>query len=175
MKFAAIALSVVPGLGHVIYRRIGKGLVLFFFFCAFINTALMVPFYTDGPDARPWILGAGLSAALLWLYGMGDILWSTLWLDSEEVQERKWVIFDLALARYAEQDYGQARDAIQEFLAIDPYDPRAWFYLGLAHRGLGQLGRAKHAFRKCQSLDHDRLWHEKVVEELQNLKPLSRI
>ena len=174
MKLAAILMSIVPGLGHVVYRRVGKGVVLFFFFCAFVNTALMVPFYKDAESAGPWRWSAALSAGVIWFYAMGDILWKTLWLDSEEVQERKWVIFDLALARYSEEDYREARTAFQEFLSIDAYDPRAYFYLGLTYKGLGQLGRAKHAFKKCQALDHDRLWHEKVVEELQNLKPLPR-
>ena len=168
-----ILLSTVPGWGHIWVRRNTRGLALFLLFFSSANFALvrLVSSKADN-SALPVQLALAFCAGVLF-FTLADILRITLWTRSRRVRGQRATLFKRLLVHYLRKEYGQAKEAAERMLRINPYDTTALIYSGMVHQAMGESRRALQMFRRVLRVDTDGKWAHEATREIQALTPSS--
>jgi tetratricopeptide (TPR) repeat protein len=168
-KLAACSGFLVPGAGHVVLGRIGRGLWIFFWAAFFANAAAISPVFRSWGsrvDAR----GCLVAFAVVWLYGALDLLRIMMWRRRKALEEKKREKFLSAYGLYLKGEYAKARLRLRAILRMDRDDPDAHFHIAMTYKREGMLRLAKKHFRKSVALDPWRKWAEDVEREMQETK-----
>lgn len=75
MKILAIALSIIPGIGHIVIGRYIRGIIFFFIFSFFLNGIFIGLYLYEGKASEKMaiIKISGACALLIWIYSMYNI------------------------------------------------------------------------------------------------------
>ena len=166
-KVAACLGFLVPGIGHVMLGRIGRGLWFFVWFAFFANATAISPILgTLGTRVDP--RGCAVAAGVIWLYSTLDLLRILVWRRRKALDERKRERFLSAFGYYLRGEYPRARIKLRSVLKLDRDDPDAHFHIGMTYKREGMPRLAKRHFRKALVLDPWRKWETDVARELKN-------
>ncbi|NUN48698.1 MAG: hypothetical protein HUU15_07705 [Candidatus Brocadiae bacterium] len=164
-RLAASLGFVLPGAGHIVLGRPGRGLWMFFWVAFFANAALIAPVFDlwgASVDARGCLVAAGI----VWLYAALDLLRLLFWRHRRKLEEVKREKLLSAFGFYLRGEYGRARARLKQILRMDRDDPDAHFHMALTYKREGMPRLAKRHFRLALSLDPGRKWEEEVRKEL---------
>lgn len=166
-KVSALILSLMPGLGQILTGRYWRGMVLFFSLLIFVDLALIIlPCVWGYTQIRDISLALLVSAGIVWLYNMVDILRIIWWRERRSFQEKKKPLFQEALALYLRNDLGGALKKFRQILGLDRDDSDALFYVGMVFKNQAKLKRARRYFTRCLLLDETEKWSWEVEQEL---------
>ena len=167
-KTLAIALTIVPGLGHVVLDRHTMGCFLFTVFALSANGAFI--------GARLWINDQQKFAILL-LSTLGLVLvypkaFISIWRltfgrdESERARTRAGQL-KKAVSHYLQGQHDEATGILRTLLRQDGLDVDSLFYLAMIHRDRGEKANALKTFRRCAALG--RKWKWEVAQEVRAL------
>lgn len=161
-----LALSIIPGWGHIWLRRGSTGLMIFMLFCASLNVALLMRM--DLLPALPDIVGnlASATAAATASFSILDVLRATIWNRSRPVQERRRRILRAATGHLIRREYEQAEEQLERVLRIDPSDPAAWAWLGSLYLATGRSRDARRALRQARFFGREGGWPQVIDAHL---------
>jgi len=173
--FVALALSIVPGWGHVYFGREVLGLAIFTLFAVALFVLLNGLYLYLGP----WRTSLTVFAvALLSLVTLGcwiDIIRRTGRRQVRAEEEARQLNLRNGMVAYLRSDLDQAVGFFRACLRANPLDVEALFRLGvvLARSGDGRLARS--CLRRVLKHDTERKWHWEVARELEKLSHASKI
>ncbi len=168
MRFAAalILSMILPGTGHLFYRRYLRGVVLAVLFAAGAN-ALLVSQFLASWSLRPvtgWI-GAAIAGGI-WIYAVIDIILRHKSLRSKGFQTTKDDLLRAAQVAWLRDEFTDAERLLREILRLDERDTEAWVHLGKILKALGRQREARMCFRSALNLDANGPWRWMLREEL---------
>ncbi|MCA9319237.1 MAG: hypothetical protein KDB53_00815 [Planctomycetes bacterium] len=163
-----IALTIVPGWGHIWTRRGFRGFVIFALFAASLDYFLVAKFNLETLPFNPVIALA--IAVAVHVFAFVDILRITFWLRSKTVQRRRSALFRKMVVHYLRGEYGQAQEACEGILRIDPANPAVTMWSGMIARECGRPKVARRLFQQARRNDERGYWKQEVVRELDALK-----
>jgi hypothetical protein len=169
MRYAAVALSAVSGLGHILVGRCLRGVVLFFLFGFFLNCLVIAPFVMEGSSGRV-MTGALLAMIVVWMFSMWDIVRIVFLRHRSAIRERKRPLFQQALTNYVRGRHDEARAALLKILDLDHDDHDAHFQLGMVLASMGDAAGARRHYSMSLSLDDGQKWRWEVSREVTALR-----
>lgn len=170
LRVVANLCAVVPGLGHVVLGRCGRGVMLFFFFATLLNGYLLAPYLFPPEEVAGrarLLLGA---SGLVWAYAVTEVFLITVWRRRPAFVRRKRQLYYEAHRAYLGDRLTDARRILNRLLRMDPEEPAGHFFLALVHRDLGNVWRARLRFREALWVDPDHRWRAQVRRELADLR-----
>ena len=175
-RAVALALSLVPGWGHVYWGRELRGLAIFTVFAVSAFALLNGLFIYLGE--RRSLVVAG-SAALL--VGASVFAWVDLLRRTsparvrEESEERERNLKDGTVA-YVTGDFDAAAERFTKCVEADPSDFEALFRLGITHSRAGRTREAALWLRRALKNDEEEKWGWEIRRELELLaqRPAAR-
>ena len=163
---AFLLTALVPGTGHLLYRRYLKGAVLAMIYGAALNIFLvsrfLMPVMAGAP--LPWV-ALGMTAAV-WLFAMIDLAIRLKSLSAKEFQSAKDDLLKAAQVAWLKDEYPQAERLLREILRKDERDVEAWVHLGKVLKAVGRASEARICFRSALNLDGSGTWRWMLREEL---------
>ena len=164
---AAFILTIVlPGSGHLLFRRYLRGVVLAVLFAAGLNAFLVAQFVAP-LAATPALMALGLAlAALIWAFSALDLALSCRSLHNATFQTQKDEILKAAQVAWLRDEFPEAERLLRELLARDERDIEAWVHLGKVLKALGRESEARICFRSALNLDGSTHWRWMLRQEL---------
>lgn len=160
-----LALSLIPGWGHIWVHRPTRGLAIFLGFFAVLNVALVGLMAPSTGQSAPWVQPAIALAAAVFVFGFVDTLRITVWARGRTVQRRRKRLLWRAQVHYLKGEYGQSAEATRRMLRINPHDVQALIQSGLIQFETGNPTGAERLWTKARMHDRDQLW-ELEIERL---------
>ncbi len=163
------ALSIWPGLPQIWTGQDVLGLTLAAFFAATLNLALVARFIWTDSFAPVWVGFFASLALCSWLVSLGYTLW---WVCLRHPAGHRIEIdrlFREATEFYLRGQFQEARNALEQILAMDDHDADALMQLGTLFVRTEQPGMARRAFRQCQELDGGGKWRWEIQQTLARL------
>ena len=169
-RILALALSLVPGWGHIYWGREALGLVLFTVFAvggfALLNGAVI--YIGRGQHAliasgAALIIGTAIGA---WAH----ILLATSPRRVQASEERRQKALREGTVAYLRGDFKTACELFQGCVEDDPSDFEALFRLGVVCSRAGDVRRARSWLRRVRRHDLEDKWRWEVDRELRRLK-----
>lgn len=174
MRIAANVFSIVPGLGHVVLGRCGRGVVLFFLFVFFLNLTQLAPYVVSEISVPRTARGSLVAAGLVWAYALMDIIHITYWRRRKAFLKKKRRLYSEVHGAYVGNRLDEARSLLKRLVRMDPEEPAGHFYLGIVYRDLGRYWRARIRFKQALWVDPKKAWKTNVQHQLAILKALRR-
>ena len=174
MRIAANLFSVVPGLGHVVLGRTGRGVVLFFLFVLFLNVFLLAPYLVAEAGVPRTARGSLVAAGLVWAYAWMDVIHITYWRLRKAFLKKKPRLYCEVHGAYVGNRLDEARSLLKRLVRMDPEEPAGHFYLGIVYRDLGHYWRARTRFKQALWVDPKKAWKPNVLHQLAILKAMRR-
>ena len=162
----------VPGAGHVLLGRIGKGVLGAVLWSVAVGYLFLGLIWPDG-DGLPmtarwaWVVAfyAAAQASVYYaLRGAAAML-------ADESREGR---FRAALAAYLKGHLDESEAACRALLKEDPDDVEATLQLGYCARQRGDLPAARRHFARARYLDDDGKWDFQIQRELAACVPDAR-
>ena len=152
-RWIARILAVIPGWGHVLLHRRGRGIVLFALFLFFLDVAALTWIRGDGV-ASPQFLMSTILCALLVVGSVASV--------ARILSPRRRAAVDPLIRRhfregvrhYLRAEYREAANEFRCTLALDPFHGEARMYLGMVLKNENRFAEARRALQDC--LDGDR-------------------
>lgn len=175
-RAVSLALSIVPGWGHIHHGREGLGLAIFTAFAvvgfAWINGRFI--YRGEGRELLLWIGGG--AAVAIWLAAFVE-----LWLRSaparvERDKTARARFLLQGMIAYLKGDWAAAEVDFRGALKLEPQDVEALFRLGMtllrkAEEQGGDVGPALRVLRKARRFDLSDKWTWEIERELERLSP----
>ncbi len=163
------ALGVWPGLAQIWSGQEVVGLVLAALFAATLNLALVARFVWTESFAPEWVICFAVLAVSGWTASLGYTLW-WLWLrhpsgHRAEIDQ----LFRHATEAYLQGRYHEARQCLEQVVALDDHDADALMQLGTLFVRTEQLGLARRAFRQCLEREGGAKWRWEIQQALARL------
>lgn len=169
----ALALSIVPGLGHLRLGRYGQGVAFFALFAAAANGVLIGSFW-QGEETAWWIrIASGALAALVFAVSTASIVKLSLLTDRAALARERDEALRRALVHYLRDELRDARRELERALRcdVDRRDADVLFHLGVVTKRLGEGRRARRHFAACLACDPTGKWRYEVETELARPAP----
>lgn len=162
----ALALSAVPGLGHLVLGRSRRGYLFFMAGTAAWNLLFLAK-AVKPPPVGDWAMqvGTGVGAAVS-LYSVYDVFRVGVWCRLPHVAARRDAEFQQAVGHFRRRELPRAREILDTLLDLDPADPVTRLYLAALERSAGHFDRAIHHARKALRADPSTRWREDIEYEL---------
>ncbi len=170
LRIAANVLTLIPGLGHVVLGRCGRGVLLFFGFVLFLNGSLLAPYLYSGKQVDRASRGSLVAAGLIWAYAVMDVFNITYWRRRRGFLRKKKRLYFAVHRAYAGRQLEEARGLLKRLLRMDPEDPASHYWLGLVYRDMGQIWRARKRFKQALWVDPEKKWRLHVQHQLARLR-----
>jgi tetratricopeptide (TPR) repeat protein len=170
-----VASAVVPGAGHLLVSRFGRGLAFAAAAAGGLALALAsLMIYTGSGD--PWRIGyvGAVIAAGSWVWALADSTKLRIRIGRDMAAEERETRFAEALERILRKDYDEAIESLKRCLALYPYDPDVYLRLAGVYRRMGDRATARKALRTCRNLDSRGKWRWEVRRELEALRGRSK-
>jgi tetratricopeptide (TPR) repeat protein len=170
LRWKALVAALVPGLGHLLFRRHWRGLLVFALFAIAVN-GMHVARLVEDPVVGDYVfsLCAGATAAV-WVYSVLHVAYLGRKFETKHARERKDYHFQRGLTQYLAGTFDGAKSEFLTVLRLDPLDADARFHLGMTHQALGRRRRAIKAFKRCLADDPDAKWRWEVETQLRQLR-----
>jgi len=166
MTFAALILTVfMPGLGHILIGRYGRGLVLWVVYTSAVAGALACGL--PGEHSALFVVFVAL-ATMCWIYSVVNIVDATYGPGSSRSEECDQH-FRQGVIHYLRGELVRARQELQRALTLNRRDIEARLHLAMVHAADGRFRRARRALKRCLALDHEGKWHWEIHQELRRL------
>lgn len=166
----ALALSLVPGWGHVYLGRERRGLALFTLTAvlAFLSFNLILVY---AGEYRMFLArAAAIAAGLVWIAGIVEVWQWTAPRRLRETEERKAAFLRSGMVAYLRGELDGAEEDFRACLRLDVQDPEAILRLGVVAARRGQIRQARRLLRRAGLLDLDEKWHWEISREIQSLR-----
>jgi len=168
-----VASMILPGAGQVVIGRSLRGLSIFAVFgLAMDGVVLGLYGPVFGASADRLVMGAGLSAILLWCYSLYDVWRRTFGRMREGLQTEKAKHFRSGMVHYLSRELDEAAPDFRFVLRLDDEDLDALFYLAMTLHHAGRYRRARRLFRRCLALDDSEKWRDEI--DLHLRPPLAK-
>ena len=155
LKITPLALSLVPGMGHLWEGRDLKGLVIFAVFAVGFAGILEGTLLWSGPGKAEIAAVSSVVVLAALVYSVADIVRLTYAPWREKNQLRRSEHLRQGILSFLRCDYETAE---REFLAnvrLEPGDPESLFRLAVICRLRGELSRARRYLRALRRTDLD--------------------
>jgi hypothetical protein len=163
------ALSVWPGLAQIWSGQEVLGLILAALFAATLNLALVARFVWTEAFAPGWAPFFAALAVGSWLASFGYTLW-WVWLCHPSGHRAELDgLFREATESYLGGRFQEARQRLEQIVAMDDHDADALMQLGTLFVRTEQPGLARRAFRQCLELEGGAKWRWEIRQALARL------
>ncbi len=159
----AIALTAIPGLGHLYLRRHAQGVAFFGLFAAALDGVLLGALW-QGEDAALVGLVSRIAAVAIWIGGLASVLRLTVFTDRERLARRRDEKVREGMVHYLRGELDPARRAFEDAAAcdVDRHDFDVLFHLGAVAARAGDRRRARRLFRRCLAWDPGGKWRAEI-------------
>ena len=168
--------ALVPGFGHLVAGRPGRGVLLFFLFGFAIDgllyshvQSLLPPQEAALPPLNIRNASLALGAAL-WLIALADVI--AIEMRKRRIESKAGEATEYirqALVASLCDDWRAAARALHAALRINPRDADALFHIGAVYAASGHRRKARRALHRCIRSDHDGKWDKQAAEQLDAL------
>jgi tetratricopeptide (TPR) repeat protein len=159
VRWKPLVLSVVPGFGHMYFRRYMAGVVLFAAFAVGLNgLMLLVLVRGDASGPLAW-LAAGVAIGA-WCLSVLWVLRRAVLQDVTALREQRHELCRRGLVHYLRGEYTDALEAFGEANRVGPEAAAADVLMMLAatQRRLGNVTAARRLLRRSAAWDADGTW-----------------
>ena len=166
----ALALAVVPGLGHLYLGRHWRGVLVFAVFAMAVNGMYFHLAAGESAGGEPILRFFAGACAAIWAYSVLHVAYLSRRFETKRFVERKDYHFKRGLTQYLGGLLEPARGEFLAVLKLDPMDIDARFHLGMTYLGLGERKKGVRSFKRCLTDDIDAKWKWEIETELEKMK-----
>lgn len=165
-NWAALVLSLVAGLGHLVIGRPRRGLLLFIGASACWNLAF-VSWLAPVDPLGSWTLRFGIgTGGALSLFAVIDVFRLGVYARLPHVVAQREQRLKEAVDLYLRRQFREARELLDSLLDVDPADPVVRLYLATLERRAGSPDRAARHARKALAAAPHHPFQPEIEREL---------